>query len=141
MKLLQIAAVSAALVAGFYAPTLIKSFSSPTQSKSIDEYCFLSTTSCVQENVTMTLNSETAQPLVPTTLNVEWHTSDAKQLILSLSGREMEMGEPKFLLKQIAPGQYQGDIILPVCTEDAMTWVGELSDGENTVYPAIKMQR
>ncbi|MCS0138364.1 hypothetical protein NDJ13_08090 [Vibrio alginolyticus] len=141
MKLLQIAAVSAALVAGFYAPTLIKSFSSFTQSKSIDEYCFLSTTSCVQENVTMTLNSETAQPLVPTTLNVEWHTSDAKQLILSLSGREMEMGEPKFLLKQIAPGQYQGDIILPVCTEDAMTWVGELSDGESTVYPAIKMQR
>jgi len=111
------------------------------KSMSIDEYCFLSTTSCVQENVTMTLNSETAQPLVPTTLNVEWHTSDAKQLILSLSGREMEMGEPKFLLKQIAPGQYQGDIILPVCTEDAMTWVGELSDGENTVYPAIKMQR
>ncbi|GMM79533.1 hypothetical protein MTsN2n20_12180 [Vibrio alginolyticus] len=53
----------------------------------------------------------------------------------------MEMGEPKFLLKQIAPGQYQGDIILPVCTEDAMTWVGELSDGENIVYPAIKMQR
>lgn len=141
MKLLQIAAVSAALVAGFYAPTLIKSFSSSTQSKSIDEYCFLSTTSCVQENVTMTLNSETAQPLVPTTLNVEWHTSDAKQLILSLSGREMEMGEPKFLLKQVAPGRYQGDIILPVCTQDAMTWVGELSDGESTVYPAIKMQR
>ncbi|MFH4800345.1 hypothetical protein WMQ58_01210 [Vibrio diabolicus] len=141
MKVLQIAAVSAALVAGFYAPTLLKSFSSSTPIKPIGEYCFLSTASCVQENVTMTLNADTAQPLVPTTLNVEWHTSDAEQLVLSLSGREMEMGEPKFLLKQVAPGRYQGDIILPVCTQDAMTWVGELSDGESTVYPAIKMQR
>lgn len=141
MKVLQVAAVSAALVAGFYAPTLLKSFSSSTPIKPIDEYCFLSTASCVQENVTMTLNADTAQPLVPTTLNVEWRTSDAEQLVLSLSGREMEMGEPKFLLKQVAPGRYQGDIILPVCTQDAMTWVGELSDGESTVYPAIKMQR
>ncbi|MGI3065953.1 hypothetical protein ACRTEL_16095 [Vibrio diabolicus] len=141
MKVLQIAAVSAALVAGFYAPTLLKSFSSSTPITPIDEYCFLSTASCVQENVTMTLNADTAQPLVPTTLNVEWRTSDAEQLVLSLSGREMEMGEPKFLLKQVAPGRYQGDIILPVCTQDAMTWVGELSDGESTVYPAIKMQR
>ncbi|UFN72011.1 hypothetical protein LN249_16350 [Vibrio alginolyticus] len=141
MKVLQIAAVSAALVAGFYAPTLLKSFSSSTPIKSIDEYCVFSTASCVQENVTMTLNADTAQPLVPTTLNVEWRTSDAEQLVLSLSGREMEMGEPKFLLKQVAPGRYQGDIILPVCTQDAMTWVGELSDGESTVYPAIKMQR
>ncbi|PFG58569.1 hypothetical protein ATG66_1123 [Vibrio sp. ES.051] len=139
--MLPIAAVTAALVAGFYAPTLLKSFSSSASIKPIDEYCFLSTTSCVQENVTMTLNADSAQPLVPTTLNVEWDKNDAEQLVLTLSGREMEMGEPKFLLKQVAPGQYQGDIVLPVCTQDAMTWVGELTDGKNTIYPAIKMQR
>lgn len=89
----------------------------------------------------MTLNIDSAQPLVPAQLTVEWQDTDADQLVLSLAGREMEMGEPKFLLKKVSKGQYTGEVVLPVCTQESMTWVGELTDGQNTIYPAIKMQR
>ncbi|ELH3115101.1 MULTISPECIES: hypothetical protein [Vibrio] len=141
MKVLKIAAIAVALVAGFYAPTLLKSFSSSSIVKPLDEYCLLSTTACVQQGATMTLNVDNAQPLIPAKFDVEWNKSDAEQLVLSLSGREMEMGEPKFLLKKIAPGKYSGEVVLPVCTQESMTWVGELTDGQSTIYPAIKMQR
>ncbi|MFN1581390.1 hypothetical protein [Vibrio rotiferianus] len=141
MKVLQIAGIAVALVAGFYAPTLIKNFASAPEPKSLDEYCFLSTDPCIQNDVAMTLSVDTAQPLIPAKLEVEWQDSDADQLVLSLVGREMEMGEPKFMLKKVAPGKFVGDVILPVCTHDAMTWVGELSDGKDTIYPALKMQR
>lgn len=141
MKLLNITGLAVALVAGFYAPTLIKSLSAPSELKPLDEYCFLSTSTCIQQNVSMTLNVDSAQPLVPAQFTVEWQDTDAEQLVLSLAGREMEMGEPKFLLKKVSPGQYMGEVILPVCTQESMTWVGELTDGKNTIYPAIKMQR
>ncbi|NTJ39213.1 hypothetical protein HQK29_16385 [Vibrio vulnificus] len=45
------------------------------------------------------------------------------------------------ILKQTSPGLFRGEVILPVCTTDAMTWLGELTDGTTTVYPAIRMQR
>ncbi len=141
MKLLNITCVAAALVAGFYAPTLIKSLSTSSELKPLDEYCFLSTTTCIQQEVSMTLNVDSTQPLVPAQLTVEWPGANSEQLILSLTGREMEMGEPKFILKKHAPEQYVGEVILPVCTQESMTWVGELSDGQTTIYPAIKMQR
>ena len=141
MKVLQIAGITIALVAGFYAPTLLKNFSSTPAAKSDDEYCFLSTQPCVQHNVVMTLGVDNTQPLIPAQFQVEWQNSEAKQLVLSLVGREMDMGEPKFILKKVAPGKFVGDVTLPVCRQNSMTWVGELSDGENTVYPALKMQK
>ncbi len=141
MKLLNITGLAVALVAGFYAPTLIKSLSAPSELKPLDEYCFLSTATCIQKNVSMTLNADSAQPLVPVQLSVGWPDTEAEQLVLSLAGREMEMGEPKFLLKKVSPGQYSGEVILPVCTQESMTWIGELTDGQDTIYPALKMQR
>ncbi|HGY9593942.1 TPA: hypothetical protein ACOJPH_001594 [Vibrio campbellii] len=141
MKVLQIGGIAVALVAGFCAPTLFKNFSSAPEPKSLDEYCFLSTEPCIQHDVAMTLSVDTAQPLIPAQLEVEWQDSEADQLVLSLVGREMEMGEPKFMLKKVAPGKFVGDVTLPVCTQDSMTWVGELSDGKDTIYPALKMQR
>ncbi|UYI49015.1 hypothetical protein OFO16_21750 [Vibrio natriegens] len=141
MKLLNITGVAVALVAGFYAPTLLKSLSTSSELKPLDEYCVLSTAACVQQDITMTLNVDNTQPLVPALLTVEWSDSEAEQLVLSLSGREMEMGEPKFLLDKVSPGKYMGEVVLPVCTQESMTWVGELTDGQDTIYPAIKMQR
>lgn len=141
MKLMNITGVAVALVAGFYAPTLLKSLSTSSELKPLDEYCVLSTAACVQQDITMTLNVDNTQPLVPALLTVEWSDSEAEQLVLSLSGREMEMGEPKFLLNKVSPGKYMGEVVLPVCTQESMTWVGELTDGQDTIYPAIKMQR
>ncbi len=89
----------------------------------------------------MTLDVDSVQPMIPAELTVYWPNTQAEQLVLSLTGQEMEMGEPKFVLKKRSLGQYKGEVLLPVCTQESMTWVGELSDGQHTIYPAIKMQR
>ncbi|AXY03504.1 hypothetical protein D1115_21905 [Vibrio alfacsensis] len=141
MKVLKIAGIAVALIAGFYAPTLIKHFSSPPELTSLDEYCLLSTQTCVQDDVSMTLSVDTAQPLIPAKIEVNWTDNGADQLVLSLVGREMDMGKPTFILKRVSSGKFVGDITLPVCTHGSMTWLGELSDGTNTLNPAIKMQR
>lgn len=141
MNLLKVTGVSIALIAGFYAPTLIKSLSTPSEPKPLDEYCVLSKTACVQQDVSMRLSVDSAQPLVPAQITVDWPDTNAEQLVLSLTGQEMEMGQPKFLIKKVSSGKYMGEVVLPVCTQESMTWVGKLSDGQNTLYPAIKMHR
>ena len=89
----------------------------------------------------MSLDRETAQPLLPTKIKVVWEGAASETLILSLTGLEMEMGSARFQLKSIGNNTYEGEVILPVCTLDKMTWVGELTDGVDTVNPAIRMAR
>ncbi|MEZ9699857.1 hypothetical protein AB4455_04240 [Vibrio sp. 10N.261.46.E12] len=142
---LKVAALGLALVAGFYGPQTIKHFKSAMEHTStdvnLDDYCMLSTISCMQNAVEMTLDSETAQPLVPSKIKVVWEGAASNTLMLSLTGLEMEMGSARFQLKNIGDNTYEGDVILPVCTMDEMTWLGELTDGIETVNPAIRMAR
>ncbi|TCW08153.1 hypothetical protein [Vibrio crassostreae] len=142
---LKVAALGIALVAGFYGPQAVEQFKTVVESHSpdvnLDDYCMLSTTSCEQDTVAMTLEHETAQPLVPTKIKVVWEGAASETLMLSLSGLEMEMGSARFQLKNIGNNTYEGDVILPVCTMDKMTWLGELTDGVETVNPAIRMAR
>ncbi|MCZ4307220.1 hypothetical protein [Vibrio atlanticus] len=142
---LKVAALGIALVAGFYGPQAIQQFESARERASaeinLDDYCMLSTTSCEQNTVTMTLDRETAQPLAPTKIKVVWEGAASDTLMLSLTGLEMEMGSARFQLKNIGNNTYEGDVILPVCTLDKMTWIGELTDGVDTVNPAIRMAR
>lgn len=142
---LKVAALGIALVAGFYGPQAIKQFEPAMERASaevnLDDYCMLSTTSCEQNTVAMTLDRETAQPLAPTKIKVVWEGAASETLMLSLTGLEMEMGSARFQLKNIGNNTYEGDVILPVCTLDKMTWIGELTDGVDTVNPAIRMAR
>ncbi|CAK1694674.1 Signal peptide protein [Vibrio crassostreae] len=142
---LKVAALGIALVAGFYGPQAVEQFKTVVESHSpdvnLDDYCMLSTTSCEQDTVAMTLEHETAQPLVPTKIKVVWEGAASETLMLSLTGLEMEMGSARFQLKYIGNNTYEGDVILPVCTMDKMTWLGELTDGVETVNPAIRMAR
>ncbi|MFA0112312.1 hypothetical protein AB4407_01265 [Vibrio sp. 10N.261.46.E11] len=142
---LKVAALGIALVAGFYGPQAIQQFESAMGRASaevnLDDYCMLSTTSCEQNTVTMTLDRETAQPLASTKIKVVWEGAASDTLMLSLTGLEMEMGSARFQLKNIGNNTYEGDVILPVCTLDKMTWIGELTDGVDTVNPAIRMAR
>ncbi|MFA0345611.1 MULTISPECIES: hypothetical protein [unclassified Vibrio] len=142
---LKVAALGIALVAGFYGPQAVEQFKSVVESHSpdvnLDDYCMLSTTWCEQDSVAMTLEHETAQPLVPTKIKVVWEGAASETLMLSLTGLEMEMGSARFQLKSIGNNTYEGDVILPVCTLDKMTWIGELTDGVDTVNPAIRMAR
>ncbi|CAK2020550.1 conserved hypothetical protein [Vibrio crassostreae] len=142
---LKVAALGIALVAGFYGPQAIQHFKSAMvhapADVHLDDYCMLSTESCEQNTVAMTLEHETAQPLVPTKIKVVWEGAASETLMLSLTGFEMEMGSARFQLKNIGNNTYEGDVILPVCTMDKMTWLGELTDGVETVNPAIRMAR
>ncbi|MFA0143653.1 hypothetical protein [Vibrio kanaloae] len=142
---LKVAALGIALVAGFYGPPVFQKLKSvmehSTTEVNLDDYCMLSTTSCEQESISMSLDRETAQPLLPAKIKVVWEGAASETLMLSLTGLEMEMGSARFQLKSIGNNTYEGDVILPVCTLDKMTWIGELTDGVETVNPAIRMTR
>ncbi|KYN91220.1 hypothetical protein ATY35_01145 [Vibrio cidicii] len=139
---LKFVALMLALAGGYFAQDVASYFSTEHR-RSVDlaDYCLLSTEPCQQQQASMTLSVDTLQPLAAATLTVDWPQSSAKQLVLSLTGVEMEMGNPKYILQQVSPGHYVGELVLPVCTSDSMTWAGELSDGQHTLYPAMRMQR
>ncbi|CAH0537744.1 hypothetical protein [Vibrio marisflavi] len=138
---IKISTIMLALLAGFFFQHFFASteHSRPTLAK--DKYCMLSTAPCTQHDVTMSLNSNTPHPLMPVLLTVEWPATTSSSLLLELTGLEMEMGKPVFQLKQLRPGVFQGEVIMPACTSSSMTWLGELSDGTQTVYPAIRTTR
>ncbi|MGF1697008.1 hypothetical protein L4C54_15175 [Vibrio lamellibrachiae] len=147
---LKVTAVVAALVIGFFANDLRQLVSSPATAStapaqspppSVDDYCFVSTQSCEQNKIVMTLDKDTAQPLVPTTFTVHWEDAQAESLILDMKGLEMDMGSVKYLLKPTQENIYQAEIMLPICTTQKMTWVGTLTDGSQTVFPAIRIER
>lgn len=133
--------VIAALLAGFFADDLIGYFQADPPPKDLSRYCALSTQRCDQNGVGMTLAHDTAHPLVATPLEVDWPNAAQDTLLLTLEGLEMDMGQTKFVLKRRDDGRFGADLMLPVCTTAHMTWVGTLTDGHTTVYPAIRMQR
>lgn len=138
---LKLLFIIAALLAGFFASDIIKLFSSETKSTDLSQYCVLSTTPCSQQNISMTLAQDKVHPLVANRLSVSWPDNDSEQLELRLQGVEMDMGTVKYVLKKAESGKFESDIILPVCTSDSMTWVGQLTDGKTTVLPALRMER
>ncbi len=138
---LKLVAILIALLAGFFASDIIKLFAGETKSIDLSQYCQLSTTPCTQKDISMSLAQDTVHPLVANRLSVSWPNSQSEQLVLNLQGVEMEMGTVKYVLKKVEAGKYEADIILPVCTSESMTWVGQLSDGNTTVLPALRMER
>ncbi len=140
-SVLKLIVIAIALAAGFFASDIIHHLTVQKRPIDLNQYCMLSTTPCMQLNVSMSLATDTVHPLVTTQLSVNWPDTEAKQLELSLEGVEMEMGTVKFVLSKAASGLFQTDIILPVCTNNSMTWVGQLSDGKTTVLPAVRMER
>ncbi len=89
----------------------------------------------------MTLEHNVLRPLVPTTLTVYWPDPNTQELSLELEGLEMNMGTIRYQLPRSEEGQFTIPILLPVCTQEEMTWIGRLSDDKNTVYPAIRMKQ
>lgn len=53
----------------------------------------------------------------------------------------MEMGTAVFKLTKNPNGAFTGDVILPVCTTEEMTWVGEVSDGQQSIKTSLRMER
>lgn len=140
MKFLKILGLFCVIALGFFAENIIGYFDQDT--KRLDEkYCLLSTNECVQDQISMVLEHDVAKPLFPSTITVHWPKTNSDQLTLSLKGLEMDMGVNRFQLQKQADGSFIGSVQLPICVQDQMTWFGTLSDGNNEVYPAIRIER
>ena len=140
MKVLQLTLVALVLIAGYFTPSVWERLTSKTDVLSLNDYCMLSTKPCVQQNVVMTSNVDFATPFKPLKIEIEWPNITRSQLVLTLRGYDMEMGKPQFTLHQTPQNTFIGEIVLPICTQDSMIWIGELSDGSTTLHPAITMK-
>lgn len=105
------------------------------------EYCYLASTECEQRNVRMHLAHDNTHPMQPNRMTVVWPLQGERSLFLTLRGLEMDMGIVKIPFTFIGNQTYQADLVLPICTQSKMTWVGELSDGGLSVYPAVRTQQ
>ncbi|AUI87611.1 hypothetical protein BS333_14455 [Vibrio azureus] len=141
MKVLQLAVVVLMLIAGYFAPSAWESLTSKTDVTPLNAYCMLSTTPCVQQNIVMISHADFATPFKPFKIEVEWPNTTQSQLVLTLRGYDMEMGKPQFTLHRTPQNTFVGEIVLPICTQDSMIWIGELSDGSTTLHPAITMKK
>ncbi|UUM31893.1 hypothetical protein [Vibrio japonicus] len=137
----KLLAIALALTVGFFAGDLYETFQNRSKSTSLSDYCLLSTKACLQDDIKVTVDRDISQPLIPTQVTVEWPQSEANELFLKLEGHEMEMGVVIFKLQKNAQGSFSGEVILPVCTTDSMTWVGELSDGQQLMKTSLRMER
>jgi len=137
---IKIVLVALTALAGFYAQD-IWSYLNPAPTVSLQEHCLLSTQPCERDKVVAVISQDTTQPLLPFTIDVSWPHSNAQSLSLNLQGYEMDMGLARFALAQNGSGHYQSEILLPACTMESMTWIGQLSDGQHSVNVAIRMAR
>lgn len=133
--------IALALSAGFFANDVIQWLHVTTSKPSLDQYCLVTTASCKNNGSQIHVDRDTSQPLIPTQITVTWPAAQSESLLLTLKGYEMEMGTLVFKLEKNASGDYLGEIVLPVCTADAMTWYGEVSDGSQSLKTSIRMER
>jgi len=129
------------LIVGFIAPDIVSKINAQTKFHPLTDYCMLSTQACQQDNVSLLLNTDTIKPLKPNTLKVHWPQSKAERLELSMRGLEGELGTVRYTLKKMGNGFFEGQITLPVCTLDEMTWLGELTDGHKSVLTGVRMKQ
>ncbi|MGX9416456.1 hypothetical protein ACWU4D_03790 [Vibrio sp. WJH972] len=124
-----------ALGAGFFASQLLDF----TTVNNVDiEYCYLSSQVCEQDNVQIKLERDITRPLQANKMTIVWPFDQEKPLTLTLRGLEMDMGIVKVPITPVGNNTYQADVVLPICTQNQMTWIGELTDGSLTIHPAIR---
>ncbi len=107
----------------------------------VNGLCFLSTDTCASGDIKVTMADDVARAMLPTQVSLEWPNTDAEQILVSLKGVEMDMGEPRFALQRTSGNTFTGELLLPVCTHDTMTWVATLSDGHHSHNFAVNMER
>ncbi|MBD1577652.1 hypothetical protein HC723_14670 [Vibrio sp. S11_S32] len=147
-KFIPILLIGIALVVGFYAPSFYSfikqntAFTSTAPKWDLSRYCALSTTTCQQNNVNITLDNDIVRPLDETHIKVEWPNQTSDKLMLTLRGLEMDLGVVKFPVLKQKDGSYQGSIVLPICTYTKMTWIGSLTDShQQKIYTSVRMEK
>ncbi|WP_146145601.1 hypothetical protein [Photobacterium jeanii] len=104
-------------------------FINPAVQKSVESDCQLSSTVCQIDDANLSLEYDIVNPMVSNTLSVDWSSipQDVKQLELKLEGHEMMMGIYKLQLKRTTNDTFSGELLLPFCTSETMTWYGTIT--------------
>ncbi len=121
----------------FFADSIL--FASANEQNDVASDCVLSTTACDFTNATATLENDTVEPLVPSTLSVNTE-SEAPYLLVELEGVEMNMGIYKLKLVKTNKNQFKGDVMLPICMDAEMTWRGTISSPDKSISLPIDVR-
>lgn len=140
-QLLPLTLVVAALASGYYSQDIVALFRPAAKPIDLNQYCQLSSQTCHQQGVEVRMEHDNAHPLKPTRIFVHWPAQTQTKLDMQLDGLEMAMNTLRFQLSATENGHYEGVFLLPVCTLEAMTWVGNISDGKQQIKVAIRMER
>ena len=87
--------------------------------------CDLATADCVArlpagDSVRVRLGPAAA--LRPLLLELDFSAQDPAWVEVDLAGLDMYMGHLRPRLERVGPGAYRGEVVLPACTAEAMTW-------------------
>ncbi|WP_325894580.1 hypothetical protein [Grimontia sp. NTOU-MAR1] len=102
--------------------------------------CTLSSTPCLFNNAKVSMASNTAAPLIPTKVSVEVTGATPNYLMIELQGVEMNMGTYKIKLSSVGDNLYQGELMLPICMEDEMTWRGAIKSSDDSISLPIDVR-
>jgi hypothetical protein len=74
------------------------------------------------DSVRVRLGPGPAAALRPLQLELAFSAQDPAWVEVDLAGLEMFMGHLRPRLERVGPGTYRGEVVLPACTGEAMTW-------------------
>ena len=114
-----------------------------------DTYCQLGRTPCINDQINIRLSHDIVKPMIATEVDVVWPSLpvSVENLEFILEGHEMMMGQYRLKLSRTAQdNRYNGQIILPFCTSDAMTWKGTITPSNHEhefepVFISLRMEK
>lgn len=125
-KLGQIVVVLVILAGAFFYKTYKNELNESQAVNSIVDLCDIGHTKCRVEQGNLSaiaqLKADKLQPESPFALSVTFSDPDSKVLKSRLEGQSMYMGTLPALLKQVSPGEWQGQAQVGACSERQMTW-------------------
>ncbi|MCQ1059158.1 hypothetical protein LRP52_19565 [Photobacterium sp. ZSDE20] len=109
-------------------------------------YCPLSNEACEIEGKRISLDRATIKPMEAARIQVEWPSlpSEIDTVELTLEGMEMMMGVYRQTLqRQTDSDRFSGELLLPFCVSDEMTWQGKITataiSSQQPIYISIRM--
>ena len=107
----------------------------------LEDTCRLSSQPCIQNGVDIRLQKDILTPLEPSSITVNWPNTNSEKILISLQAVGMDMGSPIFQLTKTTNNTFEGDILLPICTQNTMVWVGTINDGNTDITISLKAQQ
>ncbi|MGR5062899.1 hypothetical protein [Photobacterium sp. DNB22_13_2] len=109
-------------------------------------HCPLSNEACEIAGKRIALDRATIRPMEAAKIQVEWPSlpSETDTIELTLEGEEMMMGVYRQTLqRQTGSDRFSGELLLPFCVSDEMTWQGKITATANSsqqpIYVSIRM--